>query len=263
MTDNCVIKDIPECADNEYREVAWGIERIGEKHKPMWINRPTVGDFDVRFEMKFCGICHSDCHLGLNHLGGSIYPMVPGHELVGTVVEVGSKVTKVAVGDNVGVGCIIDSCLDCEYCQESEEQYCAKGGSTHTYNSLKKYGHIGGNPDTQNFGGYSASNTVHEHFIIKVPKELDLAMVGPLMCAGITMYDPLRHWGATKEGSKMNIGIIGIGGLGTMGVKLAKAMGHKVFAISTSPNKAEMAKEKGADVFVCSSDAKSMADNAN
>lgn len=191
-----------------------------------------------------------------------MYPMVPGHELVGTVVEVGSKVTKVKVGDNVGVGCIIDSCLDCDTCKNGDQQYCEKGGSTHTYNSLKKYGHIGGNPDTQNFGGYSASNVVHEHFIIKVPDALPLDKAGPIMCAGITMYDPMRHWGATKPGAKMCIGIIGVGGLGTMGIKMAKAMGHRVVAISTSANKEALAKEKGADAFVVSSNADSMAAEA-
>jgi len=113
--------DIPECRDDEYREVAWGIPTFGSKFQPIWINRPKVGDWDVKFEMHYCGICHSDCHLGLNHLGGAMYPMVPGHELVGVVTEVGSKVTKVAVGDKVGVGCIIDSCLECGTCHGGDE----------------------------------------------------------------------------------------------------------------------------------------------
>jgi uncharacterized zinc-type alcohol dehydrogenase-like protein len=259
--DNFVVSDVPAPRDDEVREVAWGINRLGEKFSPLWINRPKVGDFDVKFAMKFCGICHTDCHMGLNHLGGGIYPMVPGHELVGEVVEVGSKVTKVKVGDRVGVGCIIDSCMDCDFCNSGAEQYCLKGGSTHTYNSKKTHGHIGGNPETQNFGGYSGSNTLHERFIIKIPDAIPLEKAGPLMCAGITMYDPLRHWGATK-GTPMNIGIIGIGGLGTMGLKLAKALGHKVFAISSSPGKEQLAKDKGADVFVCSKDEASMAANA-
>ncbi len=262
MTD-FTFKAVPECGDNEYREVAWGIDDKEAKFKPMWINRPKVGDFDVKFEMKYCGICHSDVHLGLNHLGGSIYPMVPGHELVGTVVEVGPKVTKVKVGDNVGVGCIIDSCLACDSCHQGDEQYCEKGGNTHTYNSMKTYGHVGGNQETQNFGGYSGSNTVHEHFIIKIPDHLPLDTAGPILCAGITMYEPLRHWEATKEGVKMTIGIVGIGGLGTMGIKQAKALGHTVYAISTTAAKEKLAKEKGADGFVVSTDADSMAANAN
>jgi alcohol dehydrogenase (NADP+) len=119
--------DIPACSDNEYREVAWGIEHFGEQFKPIWINRPKVGDFDVRFEMKFCGVCHSDCHIGHNDLGDAMFPMVPGHELIGTVTEVGAKVTKVKVGDNVGVGCIKDSCLGCPTCERGDEQYCEKG----------------------------------------------------------------------------------------------------------------------------------------
>jgi len=248
---------IPACSDNEYREIAWGIEKFGEKFKPIWINRPSVGDYDVRFEMKYCGICHSDCHLGHNDLGGSIYPMVPGHELIGTVTEVGSKVTKVVVGDNVGVGVIKDSCLDCDTCARGDEQYCEKGNSVHTYNSMKKYTHIGGNQDTQNFGGYSASECVHEHFILKIPDGIPLDKAGPILCAGITLYDPLVHWGATK-GKKMTIGIVGIGGLGTMGIKISKALGHRVVAISTSAKKEEMAKSKGADAFVVSTDPESI-----
>jgi uncharacterized zinc-type alcohol dehydrogenase-like protein len=255
-------KPIPPCADNEYREVAWGIEKWGEKFKPLWINRPKVGDNDVKFEMKYCGICHSDVHLGLNHLGGSMYPIVPGHELVGTVTEVGSKVTKVKVGDNVGVGCIKDSCLKCDTCKTGDEQYCEGGGNTHTYNSMKTYGHIGGNPDTQNFGGYTGSEVVHEHFIIKIPDAIPLEKAGPILCAGITLYDPLKHWGAC-EGKPMTIGIVGIGGLGTMGIKLAKALGHTVGAISTSKGKEALAKEKGASIFVVSTDADSIAANSN
>ena len=234
---------------------------FAQKFEPMWINRPKVGDFDVKFVLKYCGICHSDCHEGQNYLGESMYPLVPGHELCGTVTEVGAKVTKVKVGDNVGVGCIIDACLKCETCREGEEQYC--DGCTHTYNSPKTQGHIGGNPDTQNFGGYSASNVVHEHFIIKIPDEVPLEKAGPLMCAAITMYDPLKYWGATKPGGKqMTIGIIGIGGLGTMGIKLAKAMGHKVYAVSTSPAKEAIAKEKGADGFIISTDPASMSSHS-
>ena len=142
-----VQKEIPPCGDGEYEEIAWGLPKLGDKFVPLIINRPKVGDYDVKFELKYSGICHSDCHLGLNHLGGSIYPMVPGHELAGTVVEVGSKVTKVKVGDNVGVGCIKDSCLNCEYCNRHDEQYCEKG-MTHTYNSFKENGHVAGNPET-------------------------------------------------------------------------------------------------------------------
>ena len=257
---DAVHKEIPEPLDCEYKEVGWAIPKYGEKFKPIWINKGKVGDMHVKFEMKYCGVCHSDVHLGHNDLGGSIFPMVPGHELIGTVVEVGPKVTKVKVGDNVGVGCMIDSCLECEACKDGDEIYCLKGGSTHTYNSMKKYGHIPGNPETQNFGGYSGSQVVHEHFILKIPDALPLEKVAPILCAGITLWDPLRHWGATKEGGKkMNIAIIGIGGLGTMGIKLAHKLGHNVYAISRSIGKKEMATQKGATAgFVISTDEASM-----
>jgi len=217
-----------------------------------------VGDFDVKFEMTYCGICHSDCHIGLNEMGNCIYPIVPGHELVGTVVEVGSKVTKVKVGDNVGVGCISDGCLNCTTCEKGDEQYCLGGKSVHTYNDKKRYTHLGGNPDQHTFGGYSGSNVIHEHFVMKIPEGLPADKVAPILCAGITMYDPLKYHGATK-GVKMTIGIVGVGGLGTMGIKLAKALGHTVIAISTNADKKEMALSKGADEFIVSSDPESMA----
>jgi len=224
----------------------------------MWINRPKVGDFDVKVDLHYCGICHSDVTLSLNHLKTATYPMVPGHELIGKVVEVGSKVSKVKVGDNVGIGCISDACLNCRACELGDEPYCYKGKSVHTYNDRKRYTHIGGNPTASTYGGYSGSNVLHEHFILKIPDSIPLEKAGPLLCAGITMYDPLRHWGATKEGAKMTIGIIGVGGLGTMGIKLSKALGHKVVAISTNADKKQMAFEKGADEFIVSTDPASM-----
>ena len=252
---------IPPVSDDEYREIAWGIEKFGEHFKPLWINRPKVGDWDVKFEMKYCGICHSDIHVGKNDLDDSIFPMVPGHELAGTVTEVGSKVTKVKVGDNVGIGCIKDSCLECGTCKGGDEQYC-ENDYCDAYNSMKRFTHIGGNPDSQTFGGYSASEVVHEHFILKIPDGLPLEKVGPILCAGITLYDPLRHYGATS-GKKMNIGIVGIGGLGTMGIKIAAALGHNVSAISTNNSKEAMAKEKGATTFINSKDPESMASGKN
>ena len=255
---------IPALQDCEYREVGWGMNAIGNKFEPMWINKGKPGDHHVKFEMKYCGICHSDVHLGANDLGGTIFPLVPGHELIGTVVEVGPKVTKVKVGDNVGVGCMIDSCLDCEACTAGDEIYCMKGGSTHTYNSTKTYGHIPGNPDVQNFGGYSGSQCVHEHFILKIPDALPLEKVAPILCAGITLWDPLRNWGATKpDAKKMKIGVVGIGGLGTMGIKLASALGHEVVAISRSNTKEAMAKEKGASHFIVSTDEAHMKQHEN
>ena len=245
---------ISECREVEYREVAWGLTDLGKSFSPFYINRAKVGDFDVKFEVLYCGVCHSDVHIGLNHLGGTTYPLVPGHELAGKVVEVGSKVTKVQVGDNVGVGVMSDSCLDCRNCTLGDEQYCFGGKSVSTYGDKKRYTHIGGNPDSMTYGGYSGSHCLHEHFIMKIPEGVPLDKAGPILCAGITMYDPLRYWGATKGDREMAIGIVGIGGLGTMGIKLAKALGHKVFAISTSAHKEAMAKEKGADGFIVSSD---------
>ena len=163
----------------------------------------------------------------------------------------GPKVTKFKVGDNVGVGCFIDSCKDCDSCAAGKEQYCYKG-MTGTYNSNKVYGKVGGNQETKTFGGYSGSNVVHEDYVIKIPDGMDLSKTSPILCAGITMYSPLNHWGCTKGGK--TVGIVGVGGLGTMGIKLAKAMGNKVVAISTSSKKEAMAKAKGAEVFVVSKD---------
>ena len=228
---------IPPPREDEYREIAWGVPKYNGKFEPMWVNKGKVQDEYVKFEIYYCGICYTDVHFVNNDLCGSTYPIVPGHELVGKVVEVGAKVTKCKVGDIVGVGCIIDACLKCPSCKEDKaEQFCTGPRMTHTYNTMKNKitGHFVGNPEVQNFGGYSASQVVHEHFIIRVPKNLPMEATGPLLCAGITMYDPLKHWGALESKKKMTIGVIGIGGLGTMGIKMARAMGHKVVAISVS-----------------------------
>ena len=250
---------IPDPQDDEVRQPAWGVQNYGENVSHFDINRPKAcGDDDVMIDILYCGICHTDVHNALNHLGSTMYPIVPGHEIIGKVREVGSKVEKVAVGDHVGVGCISDSCMDCRACEIGDEQYCLKGKSVHTYNDKKRYTHLGGNQATQTFGGYSANTTLHQRFVVKIPDSLDITKASPILCAGITMYDPLKNWGATK-GEKMTIGIIGVGGLGTMGIKLAKALGHEVVAISRSSNKEAMAREKGADRFVVSTDPESMA----
>jgi len=225
------------------------------KFTPITIPRPKVTDYAVRFDMLYCGICHSDCHMGANEWDNVEYPFVPGHELLGKVVEVGAKVTKFKVGDHVGVGCFVDSCKDCANCNDGNEQYCLKG-MTGTYNGTKQWGRVGGNQDTKTFGGYSGSNCVHEDFVIKIPDGMDIQKSSPIMCAGITMYSPLNHWGCTNGGK--TVGIVGIGGLGTMGVKIAKALGNKVIAISQSAKKEQMAKEKGADGFVVSTDPESI-----
>eukprot|EP00960_Hanusia_phi_P039500 753915-Hanusia_phi.AAC.31 len=221
---------------------------------PHKFDRYAPGDMDISFDIKYCGICHTDVHFIKNDLGFSQYPMVPGHELIGTVTAVGSKVTKFQVGDNIGVGCMVDSCMDCKYCKQNEEQYC-NTGSTFTYGGVSKYGRCGpaGKPTA---GGYSDKMVVNEHFAVKVPKDISLEKAAPLLCAGITMYDPIVEHGV-KAGTK--IGIVGLGGLGMMGIKIAKAMGAEVTAISTSPNKEAGAKEMGATNFLLSSDADAMA----
>jgi len=250
-----------ECQDDEYNEVSWGIaEYAGQtpKHVPMWIPRPKVTDFTVKYELTYSGICHSDCHMGTNDWYACVYPCVVGHEHAGVVTEVGDKVTKVKVGDRVGVGCFIDSCLECKMCNKGEENYCEKG-NTGTFNGSKTHGRVAGNQELKTFGGYSASNVVHEYFVMKIPDAIPFEKAAPLLCAAITLYDPLKHWGATKEDAdKMVIGVVGIGGLGTMGIKLAKALGHTVVAVSRAMDKESLAKEKGADFYVASSDSKAI-----
>lgn len=240
------IPEVPQ--DNEYRDIAWGFEKPGEDCKPLYVNRPKVGDTDIKIDMLYSGICHTDIHFA-KEMPTTVFPVVPGHELLGRVVEVGSKVTKVKVGDIAGVGCLVDSCRNCGNCNRGDEQYCEKGHVL-TYNGMKTFDHVGGNKDLPTYGGYTASHTCDERFVFKIPESLPIEKAAPLLCAGITMYDPLKHWGATKEGAKMTIGVVGIGGLGTMGIKLAKAMGHRVVAISRSDAKKDQAMSKGADAYV-------------
>lgn len=251
---------VPEPREDEYKEFAWGLHGKfpNKKFEPMVIPRAKVGPKDVKMDLLYSGVCHSDVHLGADDLSLSMFPMVPGHELLGTVSEVGSEVTNFKVGDKIGVGVIVDSCQNCENCEAGEEQYCLGGfmGNVHTYNDKKRYNLLGGNPDTQTFGGYSGSHVCNEKFVVKIPDGLDMERAAPILCAGITMYDPLAHWGALNGGK--TVGIVGIGGLGTMGVKMAKAMGNKVVAISTTASKEAMCKEKGADVFVCTSNDESV-----
>ena len=249
---------MPEPMDNEYKEVAWGIPKEGDKFAPMWINRHHVGEMDVKFDVLYCGICHSDVTMGENpKLANLTFPFVPGHEFIGKVTEVGAGVTKFKVGDIVGVGCYVDSCNECSSCQEGEENYC-ENGQVLSIGGTKKYKRVGGNPDTKTQGGYSGSHVVHEHFAIKFPDNVDLERAAPIMCGGITMFDPLKYWGCLNSEKKKTVAIIGIGGLGTFGIKLAKAMGHNVVAVSTSAQKEQMAKEKGADFFVVSKDPESI-----
>ncbi len=203
---------------------------------------------DVFMEILYCGVCHSDIHQARNEWGGSIFPMVPGHEIVGRVVQVGEAVTKFKVGDLAAVGCLVDSCRTCESCQEGLEQYC-EVHSVGTYNSVEM------DKKTPTYGGYSNNIVTSEAFVLRVPENLDLPRVAPLLCAGITTYSPLRQW---KVGAGDRVAVVGLGGLGHMGVKFAVAMGAEVTVISTSANKEADARALGAHNFVVSKDKDAM-----
>ena len=215
---------------------------------PWRFERRDPGPTDVRIQVQFCGVCHSDLHFVRGEWGAIKYPQVPGHEIVGRVVAVGDAVTKYAVGDSVGVGCLVDSCRDCGACGEGLEQYCEKG-HTQTYGGIEKQT---GRP-TQ--GGYSSEIVVDERFVLRIPDGMDLASAAPLLCAGITTYSPLREW---KVGPDSRVGVVGLGGLGHMAVKLARAMGAHVALFTTSPGKAEDAKRLGASEVIVSRDAAAM-----
>src|SRR5437764_7437507 len=200
---------------------AFGTEAAEAQLQQLNIRRRKPTPHDVEIEILYCGVCHSDLHTVRNEWHGTVYPCVPGHEIVGKVVSVGNHVTKFKVGDLAAVGCMVDSCRECDYCKEGLEQYC-EPGNTLTYNSPDKY--LG----TRTYGGYSESIVVDEVFVLRVPENLDLAATAPLLCAGITTYSPLKHW---NVGPGKKVGIVGIGGLGHMGVKLAKAMGAEMINI--------------------------------
>jgi uncharacterized zinc-type alcohol dehydrogenase-like protein len=202
-------------------------------------------DHDVVIDIKYCGICHSDIHQARDEWGGSKFPMVPGHEIAGIVAKVGSKVTKYKVGDKVGVGCFVDSCRECVNCKKDLQQFCVKGMSG-TYNSTEQ------DKKTPTMGGYSTIITVDENYVLRIPENLPLDGAAPLLCAGITTYSPLHHWGA---GPGKKVAIIGLGGLGHMGVKIAHAMGADVTVLSQSLKKQDDAKRLGADHFYATADA--------
>jgi len=229
---------------NTFEVKAYGTPAADAPLNQMNINRREVLAKDIEIEILYCGVCHSDLHTARNDWGGTVYPGVPGHEIIGRVTKVGNEVTKVKVGDIAGVGCLVDSCGVCESCKHDLEQYCLNGW-TGTYNGKDK--HLG----TQTFGGYSEKIVVDEHFILKVPAHLDLAAVAPLLCAGITTWSPLRHWGVGK-GSK--VAVVGLGGLGHMAIKLAKGLGAEVTLFSRTPGKTKDALELGADAVVISTD---------
>jgi len=231
---------------------AFGTEAAEAPLKTLDIKRRAVQAHDVEIEILYCGICHSDLHTARNEWHGTIYPIVPGHEIVGRVTKVGDHVKGFKVGDLAGVGCLVDSCRECEHCKNDLEQFCDEG-STQTFNSPDKY--LGG----QTYGGYSQSITVDESFVLHISDKLDLAAVAPLLCAGITTYSPLKHW---KVGPGQKVGIVGIGGLGHMGIKIAKAMGAHVVVFTTSLSKTDDAKRLGADEVVLSTDEAQMAAHA-
>jgi uncharacterized zinc-type alcohol dehydrogenase-like protein len=229
---------------------AYGTEAAEAPLDQLSIKRRIATPHDVEIDILFCGVCHSDLHTVRNEWHNTTYPCVPGHEIVGKIISVGDHVSKFKVGDVVGVGCIVDSCRECEYCKEGLEQYC-EPGMTGTYNSPDKF--IPGNPT---FGGYSESVVVDENYVLKIPENLDLAATAPLLCAGITTYSPLHHW---NVGPGKKVGVVGIGGLGHMAIKIAKAMGAHVVAFTTSESKFEEAKRLGADEVVLSKDPEQMA----
>jgi uncharacterized zinc-type alcohol dehydrogenase-like protein len=203
---------------------------------------------DVAIEIKYAGICHSDIHQVKDEWGGSRFPMVPGHEIAGVVSAIGSTVTKFKIGDLIGVGVFIDSCRSCASCLQGLEQYC-ENGMTPTYNGVERDGF------TPTMGGYSDGYVVNENYAVRIPTGLDLAAVAPLLCAGITLYSPLKHW---QAGPGKKVAIMGLGGLGHMGVKFAHALGADVTVLSHSPNKESDARKLGADHFILTSDADQM-----
>jgi alcohol dehydrogenase (NADP+) len=220
---------------------------------PFSFERRDVGKHDVQIEILYCGVCHSDLHTVRSEWEGTTYPCVPGHEIVGRVVTVGAKVNKFKKGDTVGVGCMVDSCLTCASCKDNLEQFC-ENGTIWTYNAPDKH------TDGITYGGYSETIVVDKAFVLKIPKNLDLAATAPLLCAGITTYSPLRHHNVTK-GQK--VGVVGLGGLGHMGVKLAKGFGARVVVFTTSSNKVEDALRLGADEVVNSKNEDEMKKHLN
>jgi uncharacterized zinc-type alcohol dehydrogenase-like protein len=218
---------------------------LNEPFKATTIERRDVGPKDVLIEIKYAGICHSDIHHARGEWQEETYPLVPGHEIAGIVAEVGSDVTKHKVGDRVGVGCMVNSCGECENCLKGEEQYCLNG-MTGTYAGVDKYG-----DGSRTLGGYSTHIVVTEDFVLKIPEGIELDAAAPLLCAGITTYSPLRHWEA-GEGKK--IAVIGLGGLGHMAVKLAHAMGAEVTVLSRSLDKKEDGLKLGADHYYATED---------
>jgi len=229
--------------------LAYGAQSATTPLARLTIERREPGPHDVRIDIVNCGVCHSDLHTARGEWAGTKYPSVPGHEIVGLVSAVGAQVSKFKVGDRVGVGCMVDSCRECESCREGLEQYCEKG-NIGTYNAPDK--HLGGHT----FGGYSTQIVVDENYVLRLADNLPFDAAAPLLCAGITLWSPLRHW---QAGPGKKVGVVGLGGLGHMGVKLARALGARVVMFTTSPGKAADAERLGAHEVVVSTDKAQMA----
>jgi alcohol dehydrogenase (NADP+) len=232
---------------------AYAAQSAATPLKPFAIRRRDPRPTDVQIDILFCGVCHSDLHQARNEWHNTVYPCVPGHEIVGRVTKVGQQVKKFKEGDLAAVGCMVDSCRTCANCQAGNEQYCLSF-PTFTYNGQDRHG------DGLTFGGYSDSIVVDEAFVLHVPKSLDLAATAPLLCAGITTYSPLRHW---KAGPGKKVGIVGLGGLGHMGVKFAHAFGARVVLFTTSPGKIADGLRLGADEVVVSKNEEDMKKHVN
>lgn len=233
---------------------AYAAYQAKEELKPFTLERRVPGSHDVLIDIHYCGVCHSDIHQVRNDWGiGGIFPMVPGHEIVGKVIAIGDEVRRYQIGDYVGVGCFVDSCRECNSCNAGIEQYCDQG-MHQTYNGFEKDG------KTPTYGGYSQQIVVNENYVLRIPTGLPLDAVAPLLCAGITCYSPLRRW-QIKPGDK--IAVVGLGGLGHMAVKLATAMGAEVTVFSTSVNKKEDALRLGAKNYALVTDPSTFQDYAN
>ncbi len=243
-------RPITPASDAGVLAAAYGAVSSDSGLVPLTVARRLPKPNDVEIAIEFCGLCHSDVHAVRGEWGGQAYPLVPGHEIVGTVSRIGSGVTDFSVGERVGVGCIVDSCRECESCLDGLEQYCEKG-MTGTYGATDRR-----NGDAITQGGYSSSIVVDRRYVVRVPESLDPAAVAPLLCAGVTTFSPLRHFDV-EEGDV--VGVVGLGGLGHMAVKLAKAMGAKVVVFTTSESKVPAALELGADEVVLSRDEDAMA----
>ncbi len=226
----------------------YAVQSATDQLAPFSFDRRDLNEHDVKFEILYCGVCHSDIHQARNEWQNSMYPMVPGHEIVGRVTEVGSAVTRFKAGDLAGVGCMVDSCRECSNCKKGLEQYCKKG-NVGTYNSHERDG------KTPTYGGYSNQIVVQEDFVLHISDKLPLEAVAPLLCAGITTYSPLKHW---NIGAGHKVAVVGLGGLGHMALKFAAAFGAEVTMLSTSPDKEADARRLGAHKFALTKDPEQM-----